>query len=98
MLVAGVVVVVPNVVVEPNGRIAEELCKPVPNESGCVAAGVAAVELAVGVPNVNVEFSADGAAVPAAGVEPKRNPLVAGAGAVVVVVAPKARNDDEGMT
>ncbi len=92
--VAGVVDVfaLPNAVVLPNGRIVVEFCKPVPNVSGCDVAGAAVDALAVGLPNVNVEFNAEGAAVPAAGVgvEPKRNPVVAGAAPVVVDVAPKA--------
>jgi len=91
--VAGAVAVgvPPNVVALPNGRRVVEFCKPVPNESGCdVAAAV--VAFAVGVPNVNVEFNPEGAAVPAAGVaeEPNKNPVVAGAAAVVVDVVPKA--------
>ncbi len=77
----------------PNGRIVE-LCKPVPNVSGCDVAG-AVDALAVGLPNVNVEFNDEGAVVPAAGVaeEPNKNPVDAGAGAVVVDVAPKAVRD-----
>ena len=68
----------------------EAVCRPVPNESGCDAADAGAATLAVGFPNVNVEFNAVGAAVPgaAAPVEPKRNPLLAGA--AVVDGAPKA--------
>jgi hypothetical protein len=82
----------PNVVALPNGRIAVELCKLVPNVSGCEVAGAAVDALAFGVPNVNVEFNEEGAAVPAAGVveDPNRNPVDAGAAAVVVDVAPKA--------
>jgi hypothetical protein len=82
----------PNVVVLPNGRIVDEFCKPVPNESGCDGADAAVDTLAVGLPNVNVEFNEEGAAVPAAGVpeEPNKNPVVAGAAVVAVDVAPKA--------
>jgi hypothetical protein len=84
--------VLPNVVALPNGRIVVEFCKPVPNVSGCDAVGAAVDALAVGVPNVNVEFNEEGATVPAAGVveEPNKNPVVAGAAVVVVDVAPKA--------
>ncbi len=88
----------PNAVVAPNGRIVDEFCKPVPNESGCDAAGAAVCAVAVGLPNVNVEFNEEGAAVPAAGVveEPNKNPVVAGAAVVAVDVAPKAvRNKKE---
>ncbi len=89
------VVVLPNAVVLPNGRIVVEFCKPVPNVSGCDVADAAVDALAVGVPNVNVEFNAEGAAVPAAGVgvEPNINPVVAGA--AVVDVAPKATKDKQ---
>ena len=82
--------VAPNVVVLPNGRIVDAVCRPVPNVSGCDAAGAGAATLAAGFPNVNVEFNAVGATVPgaAAPVEPKRNPVLAGAAAVDV--APKA--------
>jgi len=75
----------------PNGRIVVELCKPVPNVSGCDVAGAVGA-LAVGVPNVNVEFNEEGAAVPAAGAveEPNKNPVDVGAADVVVDVAPKA--------
>ncbi len=97
--VAGVVavVVLPNAVVLPNGRIVFELCKPVPNESGCDVAGAAVGALPVEVPNVNVEFNAEGAAVPAAGagVEPNRNPDVAGAAPVVVDPPPKATKNKQ---
>lgn len=83
----------PNAVVLPNGRMVDVFCKPVPNESGCAAAGVVVAVFAGDVPNVNVEFNAVGAAV-AAGVEPNINPDVAGA-AVVVVVVPKASEMNE---
>jgi hypothetical protein len=75
----------------PNGRIVDEFCKPVPNVNGWDVAGAAVV--AVGVPNVNVEFKDEGAAVPAAGVvaEPNKNPVLAGA--VAVAVAPNAVRD-----
>jgi hypothetical protein len=81
----------PNVVALPNGRIVVELCKPVPNVSGCDVTGAAVDAFPVGVPNVNVEFNEEGAAVPVAGVdeEPNKKPVVAGAAAVVVDDAPK---------
>lgn len=91
---AGVAVagVLPNAVVLPNGRTVDAFCKPVPKASGCDAAGVAVDAVAVGVPNVNVEFNAEGAAVPAAGVvfEPNINPVFAGAAVVAVDAVPKA--------
>lgn len=89
--------VLPKAVVLPNGRIVVEFCILVPKVSGCDVAGATVDVFGVEVPNVNVEFNAEGAAAPTAGVgvEPNINPVAAGAVPVVVGVAPNTAMDEQ---
>lgn len=95
VLVAGVVDVDvdPKTDVAPNGRMVDVFVNPLPNENGWAVFEAGAAAVAVGAPKVNVEFKdvADVALGAGVGVEPKRNPDVAGVGAVDVAVVPKAR-------